>query len=224
MQMKMPLMVMALAATMASCHCREPREKSHAEPGCANCPMQHAGPMEPGVQWDRGRGGPGGEDRWEHGDKPHLGEMMGGEMMGEEMMGGGMMAEKLLYPPPLLMHSGTEAGVTEEQMTKSRQDFFDTQTRIADLEPKLKKARIEMHRLLTAAQLDDAKILAQMDEASKAQTEIKKQRFAMLLRIRGLLTPDQRKKLDGLKHRHAGHEEAMESAGPGPGRPPPVRK
>jgi uncharacterized membrane protein len=237
MEMKKPLMVMALAATMASCHCHQPKEKaSHAEPQCASCPMAHGGSWQPGPQWGHERGEFDDEEFGEPGEKHARGgkmDKMGGgmEMMGDEMgmMGGGMamMMEGLLVPPQLVMHFGPEAGVSEDQMTKIRQDFFDTQTRVADLEPKLKKARIEMHRLLLAPQLDDAKILAQMDEATKAQAEIKKQRFAMMLRIRGLLTPEQRAKLEAMKPHPAGHmgkAEPKEPAGAPPGRPAPARK
>ena len=135
----------------------------------------------------------------------------------------GRAIETYLYPPPLVMNFGREAGVTEDQMTKIRQDFFDTQSRVADLEPKLEKAHIEVQRLLASGQLDQAKIMAQMDEASKAQAEIKQQRFAMLLRIRGLLSADQRQKLDDLKRRHDVHEGPGETYGPPPGREPHAR-
>ncbi len=210
--MRKLVIAMMLSATTACCHCHKPWDKSHEEPHQGAVVRAFYGnPWEQHPRWGFGSGGPGGEPRAEHLEGRHRGEMMGKEM------------ETYLYPPPLVMNFGREAGVTEDQMTKIRQDFFDTQSRVADLEPKLEKAHIEVQRLLASGQFDQAKILAQVDEASKAQAEIKQQRFAMLLRIRGLLSADQRQKLDAFKHRHGAHERPDEGHGPPPGRAPHAR-
>ncbi|MBI5531575.1 MAG: periplasmic heavy metal sensor [Deltaproteobacteria bacterium] len=118
-----------------------------------------------------------------------------------------------LYRPAMVLRFGAQAGVPEDKIAKIRQDFFDTQTRIADLEPRLKKARIEIQRLLAAGELDENKVFAQMDEVSKAETEIKKQRLGLMMRIRQSLTPEQRKKLDELKHARSGQLEANRRQG-----------
>ncbi len=185
--MRKLVIAMMLSATTACCH--SPAMGPGAEEPHQGAVVRafYGNPWEQHPRWGFGSGGPGGEPRAEHLEGRHRGEMMGKEM------------ETYLYPPPLVMNFGREAGVTEDQMTKIRQDFFDTQSRVADLEPKLEKAHIEVQRLLASGQFDQAKILAQVDEASKAQAEIKQQRFAMLLRIRGLLSADQRQKLDAFE-------------------------
>lgn len=118
-----------------------------------------------------------------------------------------------LYRPMMVVRFGPQAGVPEDKIAKIRQDFFDTQTRIADLEPRIKKARIEIQRLLAAGELDETKVFAQMDEVSKAETEIKKQRLGLMMRIRQSLTPEQRKKLDELKHARSGQLKANRQQG-----------
>jgi Spy/CpxP family protein refolding chaperone len=60
--------------------------------------------------------------------------------------------------------------------------------------------------LLASGEFDEARVFAQMDEVAKAESEIKKQRFGLMLRLRQILTPEQRKKLDELKQASHGKQ------------------
>jgi hypothetical protein len=109
------------------------------------------------------------------------------------------MVGMFLYPPNLVLRFGDEIGVAPETMSKIRVDYFETQERQTDLRPRVVKAHLEIQRLLAAGDFDESKLAVQIDEVAKGEAETKKQQFALMLRIRQLLTPDQRKKLDALK-------------------------
>ena len=67
-----------------------------------------------------------------------------------------------------------------------------------DRESQAKKSRLELRRLISTGNLDQNKVFAQVDEAARAGSESKKQRLGLMLRVREMLTQEQRKRLDEL--------------------------
>jgi Spy/CpxP family protein refolding chaperone len=109
-----------------------------------------------------------------------------------------------LYPARMLLRKAQEIGLTPDQVTKIRQEMLAAQGRAVDLMAKVGHARIEIARLLSADKADERAVDAQIDEAAKAGAEMHKLHLGALLRIRALLTPEQRQKLDERKPRHEG--------------------
>jgi uncharacterized membrane protein len=101
-----------------------------------------------------------------------------------------------LYPPIVLLRHAKESGLTPDQVTKIRQEMLGTQAKVIDLGAKVGHARIEATRLLAADKVDERAVGLQVDEAAKAKAEMHKLRIGMMLRVRALLTPEQRQKLD----------------------------
>jgi Spy/CpxP family protein refolding chaperone len=116
------------------------------------------------------------------------------------------------YPPPMLIHRSQEIGLTPDQVTKIRQEMLGTQAKAVDARAKVEKARIEVARLLTADKVDEKAINAQLDDVAKAQAELQKLHIGTMLRVRGLLTAEQRQKLDERKPK-------ARQGKPGPGAP-----
>ena len=64
--------------------------------------------------------------------------------------------------------------------------------RTRDVRKELKAARVQMHGLLQANQPDEAEVLAQVERIGTLRTALHKQRMQTMLRVRALLSPEQR--------------------------------
>lgn len=152
----------------------------------AGGPMAH-GPM-PGMKKAHGKGRMGSR---------------GGQMgHGQEMMGELGMLGVHFYPAPMVLRRAKDINLTPDQVTKIRQEMVTTHGRTIDIHAKLEHTKLEAARLLAADKVDEKAIHAQIDEAAKAQAEMHKLHVGTMLRIRNLLTAEQRQKLDEPKPRH----------------------
>ena len=64
--------------------------------------------------------------------------------------------------------------------------------RTRDARKELKTAHTQMHGLLQADQPDEAEVLAQVERIGALRTALHKQRMQTMLRVRALLSPEQR--------------------------------
>ena len=64
--------------------------------------------------------------------------------------------------------------------------------RTRDARKELKAAHVQMHGLLQADQSDEAEVLAQVERIGTLRTALNKQRMQTMLRVRALLSPEQR--------------------------------
>jgi len=116
------------------------------------------------------------------------------------------------YPPPMLLRRARQLDLTADQITKLRQEVLTTKSRSVELHAKIERARIEATRLLAADKVDERALNAQIDEGAKAQAEMHKLHVASMLRVRALLTAEQRQKLDAPRPKRGG--PAMGPKGP----------
>ena len=124
----------------------------------------------------------------------HMGPPEGGaEMMRELAMLG-----VHFYPPPVLIRRATEIGLTPDQVTKLRQEMLTTHGKSIDLHAKIEHGKLEIARLLSADKVDE-----------KAEAEMHKLHVGAMLRVRAMLTPEQRQKLDAHKPPHPGPKAGM---------------
>jgi Spy/CpxP family protein refolding chaperone len=95
----------------------------------------------------------------------------------------------------------------------------------------VKKARLEVAKLLSAPKVDQQAVNRRLDEAAAARAESRKLRIGLLLRTRDALSAEQRTKLDELFKAHAGMPGWMgpgkprgrkQGPGPAPGAGPPA--
>ena len=114
------------------------------------------------------------------------------------------------YPPQMLLRRAQRIGLTPDQVTKIRQEMLSTQTHAVDLLAKLEHAKIDATRLLSAEKIDEHAVEVQIDEGAKVAAEMHKLRLGTMLRVRALLTPEQRQKFEDHKPKH-------ESTKPGAG-------
>jgi periplasmic protein CpxP/Spy len=112
-------------------------------------------------------------------------------------------------PPPMLEHMlerhAAELGLSDEVRTQIR-DIAGTARAAAQPDiDKLRQLHDQMRSMLEQDQPDENAVMQQADLIGAAQTELQKQRLRTMLKIRALLTPDQRKKLAAL------HEQRMKN-------------
>jgi Spy/CpxP family protein refolding chaperone len=96
----------------------------------------------------------------------------------------------------MLIRRAQKIGLTPDQVTKIRQEMLGLHAKAVDLHAKMEHAKIEVVRLLAADKIDEHAVDAQVDEGAKAESEMHKLHIGTMLRVRGLLTPEQLKKLE----------------------------
>jgi periplasmic protein CpxP/Spy len=138
----------------------------------------------------KGRGGgmPGGHPGMQAAGHP------GGR--GQEIMRELGMLGVHFYPPPMVLRRTKDIGLTPDQVSKLRDEMLAMRKKSIDLHAKLQHTRVEMVRLLAADKVDERAVAAQLDEGAKAEAEMHKLHVASMVRVRALLTPEQRQKLD----------------------------
>ena len=83
-------------------------------------------------------------------------------------------------------------GLTQEQSTKIEAIFQKTVPALRQQKDALDKAEADFNQTVEAS--DDAQVMAQVGVVEAARSELNKSRTMMLLRMRRVLTPDQRVK------------------------------
>ena len=81
-------------------------------------------------------------------------------------------------------------GLTQEQSTKIEGIFQHTLPVLRKQKDALDKAEADFNQMVEAS--DDAQVMAQVGVVETARSELNKSRTMMLLRMRRVLTPDQR--------------------------------
>jgi Spy/CpxP family protein refolding chaperone len=85
-----------------------------------------------------------------------------------------------------------ELGLTQEQSTKIEAIFQKTLPALRQQKDALDKSEADFNQMVEAS--DDAQVMAQVTVVEAARSELNKSRTMMLLRMRRVLTPDQRVK------------------------------
>ena len=93
-----------------------------------------------------------------------------------------------------------QIGLTDDQKKRMDDIFQQHRLQLIDLNAALDKDEVLLHPLLEADQLDEQKILSQIDAIAQARADLEKANARMLFGIRKVLTPDQWKKVQTLDH------------------------
>ena len=141
---------------------------------------------------------------------PHEG--MGGPGMGGPGMGGPGMGK--MFRPEMIDGLAAELGVADTVVKQIKDKAYKADQDAIKLRADLDSARLEMRRMMDEDKPDQAKVLKQVEVVGGLETELKKNRIRLLLSVRELLTPDQRKKLQKIMAERMEHGRGM---GPGMG-------
>ena len=116
-------------------------------------------------------------------------------------------------------------GLTADQQRKMDDVFQQNRPRLIDLSATLEKEEVAMEGLMRGPQLDDAKILPEIDRIAQARAELEKADARLMLGIRHVLSPDQWDKLNSDRPGPPPQSNGPRPNGGAPGQPgPPPRR
>ena len=110
------------------------------------------------------------------------------------------MGRPLPMGPPL--HSKKilrDAGLSEEQIKQVEALRYEADKQKLDIHHGLGKARLELRRLMDGDKPEESAVFAQLDQVGALDTQMKKNRIGLLLKVRGLMTPAQWEKLQAAR-------------------------
>ena len=129
---------------------------------------------------------------------------------------GGDKIGRAFFPPELVMRNQKAINLTPDQQSLIREQMRQAMPRFTELQWQLSAEEETLASLVCANSPDEKQILAQFDKLMLVESELKRVRFALLVRMRGLLTPQQQQKLEALKSQQRPNEAEH--------RPPPPRE
>ncbi len=120
-------------------------------------------------------------------------------VMGEVGMMGPPAFLRHVFPPELVMRHQEELEVTPAQQEAMTRIMADTQAKLVELQWKFEAATQALTKLMEKNTVDETAALAQWDQLTGIEQEIKKAHLTLLLRIKNQLTPSQQEKLQTLR-------------------------
>ena len=102
------------------------------------------------------------------------------------------------FPPELVMRWQSEIGLQDAQRTSLTSALQQAQAKFMDLQWKLSAEGEKMGRLLQGTQVDETKVLEEVDRILALEREIKRTQISLMVRIKNTLTPEQQAKLSKL--------------------------
>lgn len=108
---------------------------------------------------------------------------------------------QFVFPPELVMRYAGEIGLDERQRAAIKDAVVKTQARLLDVQWDVQGEAEKLARLLQASPVDETAVLAQADKVMGFEREVKRSHLALLVRIKNLLTDQQRAKLQELRRK-----------------------
>ena len=108
--------------------------------------------------------------------------------------GGGDPLERHLVPPEIIMQYQSLLGITSSQREEIKKQVSALQTGFTELQWDLQAHMEALSESLTHLEAQEEAVLAQLDQVLASEGQIKRTQLSMLLRIRGILTPEQLEK------------------------------
>ena len=112
---------------------------------------------------------------------------------------GGDKIGRAFFPPELVMRNQKTINLTPEQQSTIREEMRTAMPRFTELQWQLSAEEETLESLVRADAPDENQLLAQFDKLMLVESELKRVRFALLVRLRAILTSEQQNKLEELK-------------------------
>ena len=104
-----------------------------------------------------------------------------------------------LIPPELLLRHQQEIGLSADQKEFIKAEVVKAQARFTDLQFQLAGEAESLIALVKQDRVDEQQTLAQLDKILALEREIKRAQFALVIRIKNRLTPEQYARLQELR-------------------------
>jgi Spy/CpxP family protein refolding chaperone len=105
----------------------------------------------------------------------------------------------MALPPPahgIPAHVVQKLGLSKELVQKIQDITFESNEQLINLEADLKRAQLELDKLLRAASPNENAVLQQVEAVGRAETAVRRNRIGLMLQIKRLLGPDNWQKLE----------------------------
>ncbi len=103
----------------------------------------------------------------------------------------------LHWAPGIPQAMAQKLGISAEVTKKVRDQTFEANDQLIQLEADLKRAQLDLERALSATSPDEATVLGKLEVVNKTELAVRKNRMSLLLRIRTTLGPVMWEKLQG---------------------------
>jgi Spy/CpxP family protein refolding chaperone len=102
------------------------------------------------------------------------------------------------FPPELVMQHQREIGLQDAQRVALTSAIQQAQGKFMEVQWKLSAEGEKMGKLLQGTQVDETKVLEEVDRILALEREIKRAQISLMVRIKNTLTPEQQAKLSKL--------------------------
>jgi Spy/CpxP family protein refolding chaperone len=106
-----------------------------------------------------------------------------------------------LYPPELIMQNQGRLKITESQREAILQEIYKVQATAAQVQWRVSDESEKLNQLLERDNVQESEALAQADRMMTWEIAVKRAQLTMLIRIRNLLSPEQKAMLRDLRRR-----------------------
>ncbi len=93
-----------------------------------------------------------------------------------------------------------ELALSQEQVSQIEQAFFEHRLKLIDLKAAVEREETRLQPLMEAEQVREPEIAAQIEKVVQARGALEIAKVMMMISIRKVLTVDQWKKLEGIRH------------------------
>jgi Spy/CpxP family protein refolding chaperone len=104
-----------------------------------------------------------------------------------------------VFPLQLVMEHQHEIGLRPAQADAIKRAINDAQQQLVDLEWRLNGETEALGKLLDADKVDEAAVVAKLEQVTAIEQQVKKTNFTLLVRVKNQLDPDQQAKLRALR-------------------------
>ena len=104
-----------------------------------------------------------------------------------------------LYPPELIMQNQGRLKITESQREAILQEIYKVQATAAQVQWRVSDESEKLNQLLERENAQESEVLAQADRMMTWEIAVKRAQLTMLIRIRNLLTAEQKAMLKDLR-------------------------
>jgi Spy/CpxP family protein refolding chaperone len=104
-----------------------------------------------------------------------------------------------LFPPELVMQHRHELGLTDEQKAAIKDEAIKASTRFNELQWQMQDEMETMAGLTKGDNVDEQKVLAELDKILAIEREVKRTQLTLSIRIKNRLTSEQRARLQEIQ-------------------------
>ena len=99
------------------------------------------------------------------------------------------------FAPELVIQNQQAIGLTDDQKNYIKTEIRRVQTQATDLQWQLQDEMEKMITLVKQDQVDEQQVMGELEKVLNIEREIKRMQFALIIRIKNKLTPEQQARL-----------------------------